>query len=69
MAKLPAVWALAGSALVLAGCSFAPAYAPPPVDTPAAFKESGPMTPAAPTDAAVRRDWWAVYGDTELDGI
>jgi len=69
MAKLPAVWALAGSALVLAGCSFAPAYAPPPVDTPAAFKESGPMTPAAPTDAAVRRDWWAVYGDTELDGL
>jgi NodT family efflux transporter outer membrane factor (OMF) lipoprotein len=69
MAKSAAACALAGGALLLAGCSFAPAYAPPAVDAPTAFKEGGPMTPAAAENAAWRRDWWAVYGDPELDGL
>ena len=68
MAKIPPVCVLAGSALLLAGCSFAPAYAPPAVDAPTAFKEGGPMTPAA-GDAVARADWWAVYGDPELDRL
>jgi multidrug efflux system outer membrane protein len=74
MAKVPVACALAGSAVLLAGCSFAPAYAPPAVDTPTAFKEGGPVTPAVADDRArdsvlARRDWWTVYGDAELDGL
>lgn len=68
MAKASVACGLAGAALLLAGCSFAPAYAPPAVETPAAFKEAGPVTPAA-DGAATRRDWWTVYGDAELDGL
>jgi multidrug efflux system outer membrane protein len=69
MAKTPVACALAGSALLLAGCSFAPAYSPPAVQTPSAFKEGGPMTPAASAGDLGRRDWWSVYGDARLDGL
>ena len=69
MAKTPVASALAGSALFLAGCSFAPAYAPPAVEAPTAFKEVGAMTPAAADGATARRDWWAAYGDPQLDGL
>jgi NodT family efflux transporter outer membrane factor (OMF) lipoprotein len=68
MAKSGAIYALSSGALLLAGCSFAPAYAPPAVETPGAFKEAGAMTPAADGSAS-RRDWWTVYGDPELDRL
>jgi outer membrane protein, multidrug efflux system len=63
--------ALTAAALVLAGCSLAPAYAPPALTTPtpAAYKETGPWTPASPADAAPRGDWWTVYGDETLDAL
>ena len=57
------------AALLLAGCSSAPAYAPPQVEVASAFKETGPMTPPGPADAALRGDWWRVYGDQTLDGL
>jgi len=66
-AAVPAL--VAGAAtLLLAGCSFAPAYAPPTVDTPSAFKEGGAWTPAS-AEAALGSDWWTVYGDQTLDGL
>jgi NodT family efflux transporter outer membrane factor (OMF) lipoprotein len=68
MARIPVACALAGT-LILAGCSFAPAYAPPTVETPVAFKEGGPMTPAAANGELGRRDWWTVFGDARLDGL
>jgi multidrug efflux system outer membrane protein len=55
--------------LFLAGCSFAPAYAPPATTAPVAFKELGPWTPASPADAAPRDGWWKVYGDPVLDDL
>jgi outer membrane protein, multidrug efflux system len=56
--------------LLLAGCSFAPAYAPPQVQVPQAFKEAGAMTPpAAPADAIVRDGWWRVYNDPVLNDL
>jgi len=64
-ARLSAV----AAALALAGCSLAPAYAPPALPTPPAYKEMGVWTPASPADAAPRGDWWAGYDDQVLDGL
>jgi multidrug efflux system outer membrane protein len=61
--------ACAVAALVLAGCSLAPPYAPPTLSLPTAYKEVGPWTPATPADAAPRGDWWTVYGDKTLDRL
>ncbi|MGC9940875.1 MAG: efflux transporter outer membrane subunit [Verrucomicrobiota bacterium] len=66
-----------GFALFATGCSFAPKYATPSVETPAAFKE---MTPeqskategwktAQPKDDAIRGEWWQLFGDTNLDAL
>ena len=62
---MAAAWAAAG----LAGCSLAPTYQPPVTVTPAAFKETGPWTPAAPADAAPRGQWWALFDDPVLNDL
>jgi NodT family efflux transporter outer membrane factor (OMF) lipoprotein len=69
MAERRRYLALCGPFL-LAGCSFAPAYAPPaspPV--PAAFKETGPWVPAEPGRVPVGLHWWEQFGDPVLDGL
>jgi NodT family efflux transporter outer membrane factor (OMF) lipoprotein len=55
----------------LAACQLAPPYTPlnTQTQTPPAFKESGPWTPASPEDAAERGDWWAIYGDPVLNDL
>ena len=69
MAKAAVAFGLAG-ALLLAGCSLAPAYAPPTVETPVAYKETGAWTPASSDAATLAQDgWWKVYGDPVLDGL
>ena len=63
------------SALLLAGCSVGPDYVKPTAPTPAAYKESAPTADpgvwkaAAPGDAKLRADWWAMFGDTELNTL
>jgi multidrug efflux system outer membrane protein len=59
--------AILGAAV--AGCSLAPAYTPPALTMPEAYKETGPWTPASPADAAPRGDWWTAYGDDTLNGL
>ncbi|WP_372784511.1 efflux transporter outer membrane subunit [Phenylobacterium sp.] len=59
----------AATAAALAGCSLAPAYAPPATPVAAAYKEQGPWTPAAPADAQPRGQWWAMFADPVLDGL
>jgi NodT family efflux transporter outer membrane factor (OMF) lipoprotein len=62
---------------IFAGCSFAPKYAKPSVQTPAAFKE---MTPAQsketdgwktaePKDDVLRGQWWEMFHEPELNAF
>ena len=56
-------------AAALAGCNFAPPYAPPTVSQPAAYKEQGAWTDAAPADALPRGPWWTGFQDPTLDRL
>ena len=63
-------WLLtAALAAALGGCSLAPAYAPPATPIAAAYKEQGPWTPAAPSDAQPRGQWWAMFSDPVLNDL
>jgi multidrug efflux system outer membrane protein len=58
--------------LVLAGCSAAPPYQRPAVDTPAAFKEApaaGQWKAAEPAENVPRGEWWKVFADPTLDRL
>ncbi len=57
------------AAAALGGCLVGPNYSRPPVETPPAFKEANGWRPAAPSDAADRRDWWTAFGDGELNTL
>ena len=63
--------AIAGGALLLAGCNLAPHYTPPTLTAPPppAYKQSGPWTPAVPADEAVRGDWWTAFSDPTLNTL
>jgi NodT family efflux transporter outer membrane factor (OMF) lipoprotein len=67
MRPLRAFLVATAAATALAGCSLAPAYRAPEVSVPAAFKEGGPWTQAAPADELRRGAWWQAYGDPLLD--
>jgi len=60
---------LLASGLLLSACEVGPNYSRPGTPTPAAYKEIAGWTPAAPSDAADRRDWWAVFGDSTLNDL
>jgi NodT family efflux transporter outer membrane factor (OMF) lipoprotein len=59
------------------GCSLAPKYQRPPVQTPAAFKELSPQGSEAtnlwkiaePNDAIIRGKWWEMFTNTELNAL
>jgi NodT family efflux transporter outer membrane factor (OMF) lipoprotein len=57
-------------ALALAGCAVGPDYVRPEVEAPAQYKELPPgWRTAQPSDAAPRGEWWAMFGDPELDAL
>src|SRR6266852_740327 len=72
---------LLAALLILAGCSVAPVYQRPAVDTPAAFKEAAAASASASTDTAAlwktaqpaeqaaRGQWWKVFGDDVLNTL
>ena len=74
MAKHLCRW-LAGAALgLLGGCSMAPAYHPPAMPTPPAFKEAFSASasiwkPAGALTTAPRGDWWTGFGDPTLNQL
>jgi multidrug efflux pump len=78
MALQPAaIVAMLSFILFASGCSFAPHYAKPSIQTPAAFKELTPAQTqttdgwktAEPKDAALRGKWWEMFGDTNLNAL
>ena len=62
---------------IMAGCSFAPKYQRPAVETPTDYKEltekspalTNIWTPAQPSDAIVRGKWWEIYDDPRLNAL
>lgn len=69
----PLLIPLLAALLVLAGCSVAPPYERPSVDTPVAFKEA-PLSAAQwktaePAERLARGDWWRVFADPTLDKL
>ena len=62
-------WVASCTVLALAGCAVGPDYERPPVETPAAYKESKDWTLARPADAQPKGPWWEVFGDPVLGGL
>src|SRR5258708_13767619 len=70
-------WLLPVSALVLASCTVGPSYVRPEAPLTAAYKEPPPEThkdtgvwkPAQPSDAMLRVNWWALFGDEQLNAL
>ena len=61
-------------AVLVAGCSLAPAFEQPAVDTPPQWKEltpaeRGSWKTAQPAEAEPRGEWWKVFGDPTLDQL
>lgn len=54
---------------VLGGCTLGPDYQRPDLAAPAQFKQVEGWKSAAPADALERGNWWALYGDAELDAL
>ncbi|XLY90300.1 efflux transporter outer membrane subunit [Ectopseudomonas mendocina] len=54
---------------VLGGCALGPDYQRPELAAPAQFKQVEGWKAAAPADVLERGNWWALYGDAELDAL
>ncbi len=63
------VWAMAAVTLV-AACATRP-YVPPQPVSPLepAYKENVGWKPGQPADAALRGNWWEVFGDPQLNAL
>lgn len=57
------------AASALCACEVGPNYHRPAAPTPTTYKEYPGWTPAAPSDAASRADWWTMFGDPTLNGL
>src|SRR5262245_252610 len=56
---------------VSVGCAVGPSYRRPDVPTPPSFKEEAPAgwQDAKPDDAAIRGNWWEMFGDAGLNAL
>ncbi len=54
---------------LLCGCTAGPNYVRPPVETPAAYKETQDWKHAAPQDEKPRGNWWEVFNDPQLNAL
>lgn len=60
--------ALAGAALLTAGCTVGPKYQRPAVPAPPTWKTEAPWAVAAPKDSIPKGAWWSIFQDEELNG-
>ena len=76
--RLVLAWSFVlGAGCLFNGCSFAPKYERPAVQTPAAFKELTPQGSEAtnlwkiaqPSDAVLRGKWWEMFNNTQLNAL
>ena len=57
------------AALLLAGCSLAPAYRVPEVPVAATYQTTGPWVVGSPSDQIDRAGWWKAYSEPQLDTL
>ena len=63
--------------MLFSGCSFAPKYAKPSIETPSAFKEltaeqfkeTAGWKTAEPKDDIIRSKWWETFNDARLNAL
>jgi len=55
--------------ILMAACAVGPDYVQPPIETPAAFKETGEWKQSFPQDAIDRGIWWEIYNDAILNAL
>src|SRR5689334_16572914 len=55
--------------ILMEGCSVGPKYNKPIAETPPAYKEMGNWKPAAPSDAALKGNWWEIFQDPQLNAL
>jgi len=68
---------LAALALLLSGCTVGPKYSKPPAPSPPAFSEPPPQSflesqgwkQAQPAETTLRKDWWELFANAELNGL
>ena len=53
----------------LVACTLGPDYQRPDLPVAAEFKQAEGWKTAAPADVLQRGDWWALYGDAELNAL
>jgi outer membrane protein, multidrug efflux system len=59
-------WALI---LAVAGCAVGPDYRRPSADVPPAWQPDAPWHEAAPSDGALKGDWWRLFQDDTLNPL
>jgi len=64
----PLLSLLCGTAL-LAGCAVGPEYQRPAADVPPEWKLEAPWRDGNPNDAAVKGNWWELFGDSQLNAL
>jgi NodT family efflux transporter outer membrane factor (OMF) lipoprotein len=65
------LWSVPGFALLLASCSVGPKYAKPTVPSAPLYTEPPPAgwKTAQPADAAIKGNWWELFGDAQLNAL
>ncbi len=68
-ARVTAIVAVSGVALLLGGCTVGPNYHRPDAPTPVAWKAEGPWRPGDPRDQVPKGEWWRIFADADLDAL
>jgi outer membrane protein, multidrug efflux system len=63
-----AMQAIAAAALS-AGCAVGPDYHRPPAEVPPSWQPEAPWHEAAPSDTAIKGNWWELFQDPELNPL